>query len=416
MGGVMFFLSAYSQDTRSLKIGDTVPNFLLSNIVNNQKNIKYLYDDDKPIILDFFGTHCGYCISLLPGLNEIQAQNKGSLSIYVVAFESEEIIRHFLKSNPKAKGISLPFITNDKNLNKLFRHRSDPHEVWIGKDHVVKAISSDNYLNQRNIQKLISGSALHLPIKEDFVEYDPINSFEKYDQRNRLIFSSALRRHIDNLPLFYHRTINLKDSINKKLIFSNCSLLDIIQTLSHYKYEGNRFVLDIKDSSRLLPLNTNINDHWAFDNSYCYELTVPRTLSDSMIWQYVLNDIGRALNLKIKLSKRKTSCFEIVNRGKQAIKSATKGERPMFSLPHDGQPAKMQNKPIATLVKAMNASNLKKPIPIVLDGTGINYNVDMILDVSDIQNLPEVDKALRPYGLKLIKTKRLIDQIVISDL
>lgn len=418
MGGAMLLLHAHSQSTRSLKVGDTMPNLLLSNIVNNQTNSKYLYNVDKPIILDFFGTHCGVCISLLPHLNKIQEQKKDSLSIFIVAYEPAETIQHFLKSNPKVKGLSLPFITNDTVLDKLFRHHTIPHEVWIGKDHVIKAISSYNYVNQNNIQKFISGASLDLPVKDDYVKYDPSRSFGDYEQVNRLIFSSSLRGYIDNLRKFYHKTVNLSDSLNKKLVFSNCDLIKIIQSLFNHKYdERNRFMLNVKDSSGILPINTEISDHWFYNNSYCYELTVPRYLPDSAIWNYVLNDISRALNLKIQLRKLEMPCYVIAKTEDGKIDPITKGGKSKLELyPQAGHPVIIENRPISSLVGAMNAVSTTHPSPIVLDETGIKNNVDMTLDVSYVKDMPEVDRALHPYGLSLIKTKRIIDMVVISDL
>lgn len=413
----MLLLNAYSQNAKPLKVGDTMPNLPLGNIVNSAAVPKYLYDVDKPMILDFFGTHCGVCISLLPYLNKIQKQKKDSLSIFIVTYESADIIRRFLKSNSKAKGLSLPFLTGDTLLDKLFKHQVIPHEVWIGKDHVIKAISSDDYINENNIHKFISGTHLDLPIKNDYVEYDPVKSFGEYQQRDRLKFSSSLWGYTDNLPKFYHKKIILGDSLNEKLFFSNCSLLDIIQILSRYKYKWNRFVLNVKDSSGILPLNTDISDHWFFRNSYCYEITVPRAVPDTIIWDYVLSDIGRALNLKIQLRKVQMPCYVLARTENKIKNPITRGgNRKAIYHPKGGAPVVLRNLPISSLVAAMNAGSFTEPAPIVLDETGMKSNVDMTLQISDVQNLKKVDGALRLYGLKLIKTKRLIEMVVIGDL
>lgn len=419
IGGAMFLLNAFSQNVKSLEVGDTMPNLPLSHIVNITATPKYLYDVDKPIILDFFGTHCGACISLLPYMNKIQKQSKDSLSIFIVAYESADVINRFLGRNPKAQGLSLPFITGDTLLGKLFKHRGIPHEIWIGRDHVIKAISSDIYVNQNNIQKFISGAPLHLPVKDDFVEYDPVKSFGEYQQIKRLKFSSSLWGYTDNLLQNFYKSIYLSDSLNKKLIFFNCDVRDIIQKLRlpHPRYASNRFILNVRDSSHILPINKKITDHWFFNNSYCYELTVPRAMPDSVIKRYVLNDIGRFLKLTIEFRKVKMPCYVLTQAGNR-IKDPTArgGERTVEYRPQPGNPVTIRNAPISSLMMAMNAGSFSHPSPIVLDETGIKGNVDMTFHISGVKNLKEIDGALRRYGLKLTKTKRIVDMVVISDL
>lgn len=413
----MLLLNAFSQNVKSLEVGDTMPNLPLNHIVNSTATPKYLYDVDKPIILDFFGTHCGVCISLLPYMNKIQKQSKDSLSIFIVAYESADVINRFLGSNPKAQGLSLPFITGDTLLDKLFKHHTIPHEIWIGRDHVIKAISSDDYINQSNIQKFISGASLQLPIKDDFVEYDPVKSFWEYQQKGRLKFSSSLWGYTDNLPKFSHKSIYLSDSINKKITFCNCGVLDFIQSLSHPRYERNRFILNVRDSSHILPINTKISDHWFFNNSYCYELTVPRAMPDSAVKRHVLNDIGRFFNLRIEFRKVQMPCYVLTQTGNRIKDPVTGGgKRTVVYRPQPGDPVVLRNCPMSSLVAAMNAFSVSYSSPIVIDESGIKNNVDLTLQASNVKNLKEIDGALRPYGLKLTKTKRFVDMVVISDL
>ena len=414
MGGALLLLNVQGQ-IKPQNIGDTMPPLIINHVVNYKDNSINLHQRGKATIIDFFETHCGGCIELLPYLNEMYNDKKDSLSVYVVADEPAEVINHFLKTNPNAKNISLPFFTSDTLLNKLFKHHSIPHEVWIGNDQKVKAITSSDYVTESNIEKLCEGKPLHLPIKNDYFVYDPKRPLSEVVSIDRLIVSSTFACYTDNLPKFYSSIVKMDNGLQKKIIITNSELYTLLSILLKRKYSANRFIINVRDSSKLLPVHQDKS--WFINHSYCYEITVPDSTPDSAIVQYALNDIGKALNLEIRIINKEMSCYELIKTADRSIDPKTKGGNKTASLfPAKGKHIMLKNYPISFLVKAMNSSPFGHPAPVVLDGTHDSANLDIELPLSDIHDLTKIDKALRPYGYRIIQTNKSIDMVLIRDL
>ena len=271
-------------------------------------------------------------------------------------------------------------------LNKLFKHHAIPHEIWIGNDQKVKAITSSDYVTESNIEKLCEGKPLHLPIKNDYFVYDPKQSLSSYVTDDRLIQTSTLTGYADNLPKFYNSVIPLGDSIHKKIIFTNNDLLSLISSLLKNKFTPNRFILDVKDSSELLP--DHRDESWFINHSYCYELVVNKNTPDSVTIHHALAGIGNVLNLKIQVIKKQMPCYELVKTRKGSINPLTKGGREVTVLfPPKEKHIMIHNRPVSVIATAMNSGYFGQATPIVLDGTNDNARVDIELPLSANQKL-----------------------------
>jgi thioredoxin len=63
----------------------------LKNVENYQKNPKiWIYENDKPCIVEFFATWCGPCRKMAPDLEELASKYKGKLIIYKVDTDKEK--------------------------------------------------------------------------------------------------------------------------------------------------------------------------------------------------------------------------------------------------------------------------------------------------------------------------------------
>jgi thiol-disulfide isomerase/thioredoxin len=178
---------AQSPPVKALSIGDAVPDITINHIVNYKTTFFKTKDIKKPLLLDFFATWWSGCIGALPYFNRLQQELKDSLQVMVVCSEPESKIKRLLQNNPLLKNISLPFITSDTILYNLFPHHAIPHEVWISREGIVKAITIPEYVNKENLQKLVAGRPLHLPVKIDEQRYDPSLSLAIYAIKNKLL-------------------------------------------------------------------------------------------------------------------------------------------------------------------------------------------------------------------------------------
>src|SRR5690606_31773838 len=80
-------------------------------------------------------------------------------------------VKRLLKNSSLLSNINLPFVTGT-SLNHLFPHRLLPHEVWIGPEGKVSAITGHQEVQSTNIHKFLSSSASMLRTKYDIIDYD----------------------------------------------------------------------------------------------------------------------------------------------------------------------------------------------------------------------------------------------------
>jgi len=165
---------------KPLAVGDTMPPFLLSNILNTQQQSIHLSQlAHKLVILDFWATWCSSCLKGFAKLDSLQQQFPLQLQPILVnntrttADTKESIAAYLGKRNqsPKTK-ISLPVsIEDDPDLQQLFPHLRVPHYVWLYNNKVV-AITSASELTKQNIQSILSGKPNFITTKNDYPPSD----------------------------------------------------------------------------------------------------------------------------------------------------------------------------------------------------------------------------------------------------
>lgn len=411
---VLFFSSSIlAQQTQSLQIGDKIPDLQIHNTLGKPLTVTSIEEIDKPLILDFFGTSCSSCIGFLPHLNKLQNVYGDKMKIIVVTSESRERIQKFLMTNPVAKKIDLTFIVEDTALRNKFPYHTVPHEVWVGKDLVVKAITGYEYITKRNINDFIFDRQIDLPIKDDNLKFDKYKPLDSYALKDRLYFKSCLIGFIDNANSNYHNSILLKNNSIKKTFYINFSPLPLINEIFDRKYTRNRILLEVHDSSRFVHLDPG-NVSWRANNTYCYSISLPSSTPDSIRLQKTLSDLGLHLGVKIYVEKRNVNCYELVSYGKAKISPNSTGGTPKSNFyPRNGGPAIMKNEPLSLLVKVLNYRS-DSSHHIIINGIA-DKNVDLTIPVDDLADTDAVDKALHIYGMQLRKTHKALNMVIISD-
>ncbi|SEO14556.1 TlpA family protein disulfide reductase [Mucilaginibacter sp. OK283] len=160
----------------SLAIGDTIPEAVwhisLQNIyqTGNKKTITLNDYRGKVIILDFWATWCGTCIARFPHVDSLNKVYQDQVQFILVNTSSrdsnEQKVRAFtIRWIASHQEISVPIIFQKKVFNSYFPCHVLPHYVWIGADGRIKAITEWTLLNKQNIESLIAGLPLNLPVK-----------------------------------------------------------------------------------------------------------------------------------------------------------------------------------------------------------------------------------------------------------
>jgi thiol-disulfide isomerase/thioredoxin len=175
------FNKADNHSLRPLAVGDTMPPFLLSNIINwpaTQINLAEL--SHKLVILDFWGTWCNSCLKGFSKLDSLQKQFPLQLQPILVnntltTADTGKIIQEYLiKRNQSPKtAIRFPIAIEDgPELQQLFPRIFLPHYVWLYQNKVV-AITLSRDLTSNNIQDVLSGKPHFMKAKDDQVNQNP---------------------------------------------------------------------------------------------------------------------------------------------------------------------------------------------------------------------------------------------------
>jgi len=404
-----------------LSPGSHIPaDITVQHILNYRDTAVRLADIHKPLLLDFFETHCSGCIETLGYLNKIQKRLQDSLQVFVVCTEADARISNFLRNNPSVKGNSLPFITGDTVLQRLFPHVFIPHEVWLNKNTIVQAITSSDYLNKENIKSLVAGEPLYLPLKNDTYEYDSDKSLVENATENQgnILYESTITGFLNNARTGLHASHNTADGTERNIYFINMLPLSICRAALGYKYMPNRFILNVKDLSALVHSGNNKDNDWFKRHALCYEIRVPAETPPQLLEDHMLHDIGDATGLQIRIVKIEMPCYVLVtDTSIQQKDPQTKGGNPasrFFS--ENDKPAFMQNEPLTRLVVAMNSGTFGKTPPLVVDGTGCTKRFDMTFGRISAKDICAMKKVLQTYGFNILKQLRLLEMVAITDI
>ncbi|WP_291594319.1 thioredoxin domain-containing protein [Bacteroides sp.] len=78
------------------KMNPITRQFFLEHIFDYQKSNDFVYNGDKPVVIDFWATWCGPCMRLLPKMEELAEKYKGKVVFYKVNADKEkDLCNHF---------------------------------------------------------------------------------------------------------------------------------------------------------------------------------------------------------------------------------------------------------------------------------------------------------------------------------
>ncbi|PWG81191.1 TlpA family protein disulfide reductase [Pararcticibacter amylolyticus] len=427
---LMAIVSTYAQTPAAgLRPGDPVPETFW------QQRVQLSGDTGKPtpttlasykgklIILDFWATWCSPCIAMMPKMDSLQKAFEGNVQFVPVTYQKEAEVHAFQQNLQRQKGRawSLPELTGDTLLHRLFPHTLLPHEVWIDATGTVRHITGGESITAENIRKALSGLPLNVRPKEDApaLDYDnkaPLLYRGNGDDGSRsFLYHSLFTRYITGL---YPSGYNLfrQDSNTVKVVFRNVSpdwFFGLAYGGGKRFIRGNRMDLRLKDAAafRWTKADSLPYDQWKLTHTYCYEAILPAS-GKADLFLRMQEDLRRYLpQYEARLDTSPRKCLVLVKTGSED-KLFSKGGKPEARFDRFG--CQLRNVYLSRLIERLEGYDLQNsPMPVI-DETRYHQKVDLELkaDLSDVQSL---NKALAPYGLRFVEADRPIEMLVITD-
>jgi thiol-disulfide isomerase/thioredoxin len=423
--------SSGNSPVRPLTIGDKVPDLVLDKLINSRSSrVKFSDFKGKLVIVDFWATFCGPCIAAFPKMQSLLLQFDGKLQILAVTRERRALVDKFLQNNKIGKQmVSLPIVYEDTLLGAYFKHQTVPHEVWINGDGYVLAITCHEYVTKEYIQQILNGNKIYWPVKLEL-------EASEVDQRLFSVVENESAWKSNSSKEFYTGFTGYKHGRNG----GNYAYYDSVNDITRYNHYNTSIVhlyalalgryLELSNPKRsILKVNnydrfvfyqgTGYENVWYAENSYCYEAVLPGQWNEAEVRNKLKNDLDLFLGLKSKIEKRKIRCLVLKPGDKNLIRKSS-NHLPLYEFIKVGANNSryiQKNSPLRHLVFFLNNHEKTSSLPLVVDETGYEEQIDLELnfhgnpiDMDDLKN------ELNLHGLNIVAEEREVEMLILEKI
>ena len=407
----------FAQDkTVPLQIGDPVPNIFLENIINHPGGTAHLSDfKGKLLILDFWATWCRPCVEAIPRLEQLQREFGNQLQILMVTSQPKSAITKLFSD----RKISLPSVTSDQKLSKLFPHKYVPHEVWI-KDGKVIAITGEAEVTAANIKTQLTEKAPVMAEKKSNFDYDltkPLLFNGNGGQSADLLYHSLFTGYLDGIGGGGVYT----DSLDRfKIRALNGTVLQLYQMAMRYTdnrefSHTDRCIPEFDKQEILPPPNVPAYSPAVRDKYYCYELIVPIALKDRA-GELMLEDLNRFFGARYRLcgtiERRIVKCWAL-RKTKDFKGLASQSATPEI-ISNEPNLMVYRKQPFSKFYQVVAGLYRHDQFPVI-DQTGITSEIDISFHTGE-KDIRQFSSCMEKYGLRLVQDSCQIDMLVIKQL
>ena len=426
------------QETDLIKVGAKCPDFEFSEIHyyrNEQVRLQDLIG--KPLILDFWNMYCHACLESFPKVNKINKEFGDSLNIILVGQDdakwNHQHIREVYEKFRQKWSLNLPVAYDTIFWNKA-GITSLPFILWIDKKGIIQAITNSSELNSSNVQKLIRNERLSLILnrqtKQD-IQFKQIFDYEKPllingngGEDSIFLFRSILTKwsiekqgvtaQQDYIGSLYGNRVQLIGRPLKdlyKIAYGDTLPYSIDYAIgSCYGKYWREPILEVSDSSDFLWTNTSEK------NLYSYSLIVPMEKANpNFIKEVMQRDLKSYFGYSVTVENRLMPYWRITATKNPMVRLKTNESHTIEEKGNGVTHISFKRIPIQRLVYFLFINNQFEP-PFI-DDTGINYDIDLILDldITQFSDLNAIKRALRKEGLDLVKSQKEMKVVVVRD-
>ncbi|MFP9100716.1 TlpA family protein disulfide reductase [Flavobacterium sp. RHBU_24] len=434
--------NAQTKKIRPVKIGEKVPDFFFSKVLQYSKPSVSLGElKGKAVILDIWSVGCGPCIAAFPKMEKLQKLFGDELLILPVSYSLEGPTVKFLKARKGTEfELKLPTVVytleEEKAFKALFPFLGIPHEIWIDKEGILRATTDETFVNEGVINKFLKGLPVDWTMQTldpDYKEGDVLFAENMDSSSRQLLYKSSMSGFQNGVQagnVFY------KDSSVTRITMPNKTLLELIKTslsdtisyLTDHLYVPNGFfdsdvynkqlLIKAKDKDRFFWLSLDYLDtaysKWIQRNVKCYELIIPSDYRWDEAFAFMRTDLERFFKINITVQQLPVRYLALVKDiGYDGSIESTTEQTATYKMADDESFFMFQNRPVELLTSYIQARN--KVGPLIKDETGIKGNVNISLALAENENYQEYNNRLKKFGLILKENSATMPVLVISD-
>jgi thiol-disulfide isomerase/thioredoxin len=402
-----------ADDVTPLHRGDRVPDFMFTEVYNYSRDTIRLSDfRGKLVILDFWGTICYGCITTFPLVDSLQKQFNDQIQIVLVGRETKDSVDRFFRLRRRVTKPSVPFITNNRQLEKLFPNTGVPYHVWIDEAGVVKYTAISKYTTVQNIEAYLNREMPPIP---DKIQNVYVPSF--FDKR----WQSSLRYY--TYLSEWNGQIHIETPDNKDgVIFKGLAAQtpENLYQIAFNHLDKDKRVFD-RPGRTLVQFDNKADVDSFTKKRYNYQMMIPENVKTD-IYELLREDLDRIFQCEARIEKKEVKCFvltrtgpldKIISKGGpikktfryQSITTTDNDSlRYYLNLPFAGFSERLR-----TIVE----SHLQLPY---IDSVNYDGNVDIVMkaETLDYPSLENLQTELKRYGLLLEEKMCMLDVLVIK--
>lgn len=407
-----------------LQKGAVMPPVVFNELVNyNAATLNIGTLNKKLVILDFWSTGCMGCIQAFPKIDSLQKKWGKDIQIIMVNTQSADSTRRFFKKRSKIKIPAVPFITGDTLLKKLFRPLGLPMHVWLDQDLRFLSATGGETTTDSTIARYLRNKTVDLATYESgWVRVNSLVDTMYY----------PLLRQFSYLGLNKTGSAYSYDSVTMAridLIETRNASVEQLYMQAYSETEGEDFsepgrtVVEVADPYRIcMPSRDENLQKWKRKYAYYYTLVIPKEKT-SQKFEFMQQDLNRYFPIRAVVEKRKHKVIALVQTGNMDM-LYTKGGKVSWSLTRSSEYGDVQDslrclrhvkfKEFPRRLKGFMRE--KYGLPFV-NTISADFFIDICLPGEAVESLalPELNKALKKYGMKLVEKEMVLPTLVLKD-
>lgn len=369
-----------------LQIGDRIPPLSLVTLDGQVLDVQPDQMGGQALLLDFWATWCRPCIAGMSHLDELQTAFDKKLRVVAISDEDQVRLLRFRDNITH----NFLFARDTGTVRELFPYQTIPHSVLIDASGMVVAITSPGNITHAVIEKVINGEAIHLPIKEDRLDFDPSYDYFRADTFTRRSFQ--LQPSMPALPTFSKRYWD-GPFMHRRFTAMNMTIAGLYRHA--YEVSSQRLVLEIDEA---------LVDWENEQNRYCLDIIVD---DPSELMEVMREQLAENVSIQARLEKRAKDVIVIHTLAGEVI--ATESE-PTGQYSGRGDGFSSNGATMDDFCSYLeNFGIFGYP---VVNETGVDGAFEMAFSF-DPENSDSFKEAMKNYGLAYTKVTRDIEVLVL---